>query len=419
VRPNPEIVAFKPNPVVYKFLVIQGGVITTNTTQNLNPSSVLVNYRRTYSSVNTVNFKSLARQRKALPINNYFSRATTYTSTPWKQTVIGTRLGDGKVDYLSTETYSTAFYPINYQPLPSHVADAADKALRKMSKEASGLSVNLAEAFAERSQTARMMSDTVWRVARAARALRKGDLYSVYNELSMSKGLSRHQERRIIKTDPSKRLANWWLELQYGWKPLLQDVHDAAELLAKHIETDPWHSELKAQAQATQIVHDFNKEDANVSSGIEQNTTSARYHLFLSLDSASRSILSQTGISNPLLLGWELLPYSFVVDWFIPVGNYLESLGNFDGWTFHSGTLTQKTVLKYDRSYGKSVRTKSDRYYDIGTSGGVSAKGFYFQRTKLSGFPTAQFPRLKTLDQALSPLHFANGLALLRSAFRK
>lgn len=41
---------------------------------------------------------------------------------------------------------------------------------------------------------------------------------------------------------------------------------------------------------------------------------------------ASLKTLAQVGITNPAATVWELIPYSFVFDWIIPVGGYLESL---------------------------------------------------------------------------------------------
>ena len=36
-------------------------------------------------------------------------------------------------------------------------------------------------------------------------------------------------------------------------------------------------------------------------------------------------------LDNPAVLAWEALPYSFVVDWFIPIGDYLNETLNLSG----------------------------------------------------------------------------------------
>ena len=34
---------------------------------------------------------------------------------------------------------------------------------------------------------------------------------------------------------------------------------------------------------------------------------------------------NQLGLVNPASVAWELIPFSFLVDWFLPVGKFLES----------------------------------------------------------------------------------------------
>jgi hypothetical protein len=49
--------------------------------------------------------------------------------------------------------------------------------------------------------------------------------------------------------------------------------------------------------------------------------------------------LQSFGVINPLSIAWEVVPFSFVVDWFIPIGATLEALTstagfrNDGGWT--------------------------------------------------------------------------------------
>lgn len=55
---------------------------------------------------------------------------------------------------------------------------------------------------------------------------------------------------------------------------------------------------------------------------------------------------------NPLLTAWELVPYSFVVDWFIPIGDFIGQFGSSVGLKFISGTTAyfEKCELERKRS---------------------------------------------------------------------
>lgn len=67
---------------------------------------------------------------------------------------------------------------------------------------------------------------------------------------------------------------------------------------------------------------------------------------------------------NPIEWAWELIPFSFVLDWVLPVGDYLESLDNLNGLSNIRGVVTTKV---YERAYGRwgqaSVNEEAFRSY--------------------------------------------------------
>lgn len=72
------------------------------------------------------------------------------------------------------------------------------------------------------------------------------------------------------------------------------------------------------------------------------------------------------GITNPLVVAWELLTLSFVIDWFTGVGNFLAGLQQPCGTTFLSGYethwLRNDITLKCDmvtRYFGTEIRSGS------------------------------------------------------------
>lgn len=61
--------------------------------------------------------------------------------------------------------------------------------------------------------------------------------------------------------------------------------------------------------------------------------------LLLELKYSSAALAAQTGfgVTDPLLLAWELTPFSFVFDWFIDVGSWLEAMSSLNGWNVLTG----------------------------------------------------------------------------------
>jgi len=63
-------------------------------------------------------------------------------------------------------------------------------------------------------------------------------------------------------------------------------------------------------------------------------------------------------LGNPMELAWELIPFSFVVDWFLPIGNWISALDATLHVTGTWGTVTTK------RNYlGTDERRNSNWYW--------------------------------------------------------
>lgn len=304
---------------------------------------------RTYSSVQTLDYHERKRLRQ-LPDNPYTmdlirckASSRFYTRTRQGFTVA------------STEVHHTGTTPFDGR-FPELKTDAKNKATRKLYKAVDGVKVNYAQFLAERKQTASLLASTATRIYTAARALRRADLKGFATSLSLGESWTRSQKqlwRRVERTPAHQRISNHWLEYVYGWRPLLQDCFGTAELLAEQISTDPSpEGELRVSASVNSRFVLRGSVPSGAEGGVilqnrdDSHICSARIRAQYRLDDEARSLLNKTGISNPLLLAWELIPYSFVVDWFVPVGTYLESLTAMDGFTMTRGTIsTQESAV--------------------------------------------------------------------------
>jgi len=259
--------------------------------------------------------------------------------------------------------------------------------------------VNLGVAFGERNATARMLGDTATRIAKSLKALKRGEIRNAMNQLGIASAKRAPRGGNV----PQK-----WLELQYGWKPLLSDVYGAADALSKRPKGD-WRVTAKAtRSLKTEYAVTWNQFD--MGRGSAKSDVSAFTRIDALPENDALISLASLGISNPLLIGWELVPFSFVVDWALPVGNYLDSLD---------------AMLGYEQAYSStSVRIKQS-WSGTGRSGPLFA-GFVsnsykeskrvssLQRSASSGVPMPMPPRLKD-PRSLG--HMANGLALLSQVF--
>lgn len=303
------------------------------------------------------------------------------------------------------------------RPWPSHQSlDVEARATSKVLEKVKGMKINLGQAYGERKQTVRLITRSVNRVASAALAIRNGNLRHASNLF----GDKKMNLRKEIKPS-SENLANYWLEFQYGWRPLLQDIHGACEQIANTYF-------LKRPYRATSIslgesmVTDYQKR--YVSNPITSDTwyelvdskrvASSKVVLEFTEADSLLTALSSVGATNPAALAWELLPYSFVVDWFVPIGDYLGNLDSGAGLQFRRGFRYTKIQQEDQTRWKRAVVDTSNR---SGFLTGNTQHRLYRSkvRTVLTSFPLPIFP---TFQPSVGATRALSGIALITQLFR-
>lgn len=235
--------------------------------------------------------------------------------------------------------------------------ESVTKALNQLADQ----KVNLSENLATLGQTLRLFTE-------------KGfALYSALASMKSNKSLKPFlykSYRDIMREGISRTIAQEYLKYVYGFAPLMSDLYGLAELAKRQSSTDLL---LKARGfsnrdyylgETREFARSYSR--AKRLSGIE--TCVAKTTLWAQIDpnfSGNRA-LNQLGLVNPASLVWELVPWSFVVDWFVPVGPVLSALTAPAGLIFVDGTLSFKaeTTLIFDyktqaagmnNSYSKTI----------------------------------------------------------------
>lgn len=373
----------------------------------------------------TPGFNSPNRKTLLLPLDFFYQvdRKTQHGQTRIRTSTSDWRNGPGSNAYQSsdTETYNT--FPVAFatDDTSSWTTRMATKATRNLLKNLKDSSFNAAVAVGERKQTCNLVATTATRVAKSLLSLKRGNFKGAAQALGVlpKKRAGRRFSKEYPK-DQAKAIGNAWLELQYGWKPLLSDVYGAAEALAKANSPsgNPNTIYQKAKGRAkwsggTSVKTDLLQPpatgyDFQIVKGLGQVdvTVSVTY----SISSPAPKSLASLGITNPLLLAWELMPYSFVVDWFLPIGNWLESLDATLGLTFHSGYRT--TVRRFNSSaeWYTQLQHGPAKIYSTSKIDIANWERIVVTRTALGSFPSAPFPSFKN---PISTGHVANAMALL------
>jgi hypothetical protein len=396
-----------------RYEIYPAAMESTSTPYNTWTEQVEV-YRRTWTGTVTPNFGS--KKRSQLPDNGHtvFMQKTDYS------------MGyDLRKKVIAPFNYNNGWSATGYgfQHPSATVSNAVmtiveNLAIKKLNTVANqGIQANMAQNVAQYTQTTNMIAKNATNIAASVVLLRKGRISAAVDKL-FENGRSVGNSIRKGNPTKSKSLANNWLELQYGWKPLLSDIDESMRLLANYMVNSTSAQQVQASAiqRRTNVIPLYGPSSATIPVGFERNITQnqCRFGCRYTVSSPTLNLLSQLGFTNPINLAWEILPWSFVVDWFIPIGPYLESLTAPHGLTFLSGYKTRFT------KYSTSVRVShhgpmpGDSTSHLRLYADRSRMSLNLVRDKLSAWPVQSFP---TFKNPFSVTHALNALALVKQAF--
>lgn len=227
------------------------------------------------------------------------------------------------------------------------IAQASNKCYDRFKDKVLGSNAELGVNLAERHQAVRMITDRANTLRKAYSALRQGKLRVFYRSLNV-KPLPKHQRWTY-----ARNASAFWLEYHFGWSPLIGDIYNACDVLqAGYGKPRP----IRARGSASDYIGLWKNFGAyqdvrNTSMRCDVQTGARVLITNPNLHQAAR-----LGLINPISVAWELIPFSFLVDWFIPVGKFLNSWSDFVGLSFKNPystvLMTATGSIDYQWSFG-------------------------------------------------------------------
>jgi len=147
-----------------------------------------------------------------------------------------------------------------------------------------------------------------------------------------------------------------WLEGRYGWRTLIFDLRDLSEVLA-NLENKRTRYSERAGRTLTSVYEDTGPNLAGVVASFTHpviRTVTVSYRGSVTADIEP----PQFGF-NPVTTAWELLPFSFIVDWFLGVGQWLEALSFFTLESSHTSSTGYKILVDEAATYTASTFTEA------------------------------------------------------------
>lgn len=220
--------------------------------------------------------------------------------------------------------------------------------------------------------------------------------------ISVIKDVKRRDFKRAYRrlTGETRDVANLQLLMQYGVKPLASDVYSAITritegsglplITSKGSARESW-SYREDSVSIPGLVNKtvFHKRDSGWRSTIVAECTDP-----------ALAIATSAGLTNPLSIAYELMPYSFVLDWIAPVGPAISAATATNGFKFLSGSRTYR-----------AEHSVQETQYGTGLMSGAAHGSSYHKditRSAYNGFPFV----LPVVNFEYTPTRFFNTLAM-------
>lgn len=303
--------------------------------------------------------------------------------------------------------------------LPDEVQDlfrlAKYKAQRRLVDPIRGHDLDLGNYIPEGRQTAALVGSALDRSYKAVQALQRGDVGMAVRAMAGGGNSKNSRYTRDAMKMKTTDISSAHLAMVYGVMPLLSDIFESAK--AWEAVTAPartWIVRSSGSAKA---------DTSHLTTGPYYDWKSSckvrvEYKVYMR---EQLSVPRSLGLYDPLGMLWEGTKLSFVLDWFIPIGNYFDTL-NVLPWIeadiFSSTKFTQRSNLVSEARYPWGC-SPWGAGYDL-SSYKSHVKHVFLQRGR-DAFTHASIatPSFKPMKHALSTGHLQNAAALIHQMLPK
>lgn len=373
-----KTVPIRSQVITTSFNGVSLGTTVTLSTQMMN----LETFRRDWST--TPGYRRLVRQGSRLP--NHGLREYRLSQSPVK--MVGTAGGASGNTWFTREGFQ--MYDLGGPSVPESFASLNAELTLKALNRAKQSSFNAPIFFAEAGKTTDMIMSRLADLRGLARDLRRGNVADFLNKSEIFYKRTNRRVRRVrglpdfyppdwkVKEvelkfnrqygrDAQLAAGNLWLEWKYGWQSLMTDVSGLAEHIesvrSKDVNLD---GKIKTSVtRRTFTTGPYTLEVSPSSLGERQDTLMLQGTLTTRFRMNNPDLLlpAKVGLTNPLSVAWELVPFSFVVDWFLPIGKFIDALDVNFLYTFSDAVIANKAI------FHRKVTAKSSDRFNRGVSG--------------------------------------------------
>lgn len=261
-----------------------------------------------------------------------------------------------------------------------------------------GSVASIGTAMAELDSSFKMVESRAMQAFASVAALRKGDLRGAAGHIGLNpRSVPRKYQVPLNGRRSAKDIGGAWLEYWFGWAPTINDIDTAVQVIQKVPQT--LHYNVVGTAFDEVVLR-------NDPPRVKSGGTWARHTVNVRVDTRmigevkitnpSLRLAHDLGFTNPGKIIYETTPFSWLLDWVVPIGGFLDQIDQYIGLSFENAVYSTRVDA-------------NEKWFEIGWyhdwRGGqpslwshAAATGRSFQRNvgvpTAWAFPTPKFPKL-------------------------
>lgn len=260
----------------------------------------------------------------------------------------------------------------NFPPDPWD-ANATLELVSKLRTKVNDGSANIGVTIAEMGETL----DTIASISRRVAKLTFDTIRDLDDKIPSKRRLAylaKKYGRKALRKGVFKKSASQYLEYRYAVMPALYDLDAHCETLANLNN-----KKAVTRKQTGKILTDRRPPGKSAPASFGEATTTHRAYVRAFLSEEPNRLLSYTGVADPAAILYEKFPLSFVLDWFVPVNNFLAAV---DFWRRNSGTFVVTHVLEQTCSGFWYIYPENGQYNQVWEPDpGFSYRKLWMERT--------------------------------------
>jgi hypothetical protein len=167
--------------------------------------------------------------------------------------------------------------------------------------------------------------------------------------------------RKTSKREYANLGSELWLEYRYAFRPLVFEMKQAVEALHSIISKNDRHTGRGYKFCESTNFSNYENSESNDRVFVQFDRTECTWTQYCAgvlyrIENDLSNALTVWGIDQPLESAWELIPFSFIIDWFINIGDLLSA------WTDNTGLTPLGSWIVERHTYTvKDVATQATR----------------------------------------------------------